>query len=128
MFHVYSYLNGIKNKDHQSRNFRVQYFLASCTYVRRVGTRDGAKDRLGETFHGHNPTQYRKFVTHSNNCSDVTLVYICKDHHCFPITDEKLKLIASKAKQNQGGCNDLLKYMSDLKWTGRQEHFFRLKA
>ena len=41
------------------------------------------------------------------------------------ITDEKLKLIASKA--NQGGCNDLLKYMSDLKWTGRHENFFRLK-
>ena len=81
----------MKNKDHQSRNFRVQHFLASRTYVRRVEKRDGAKDRVGETFHWHNPTQYRKFVTHGNNCSDVTLVYICKDHHCFPITDEKLK-------------------------------------
>ena len=64
-------------------------------------------------------------MTHSNNCSDVTLVYIRKDHHCFPITDEKLKLIASKA--NQGGCNDLWKYKSDLKWTGQHENFFRLK-
>ena len=63
--------------------------------------------------------------THSNNCSDVTLVYICKDHHCFSITDEKLQLIASKA--NQGVCNDLLKYMSDSKWSGRHENIFRLK-
>ena len=85
----------MKNKDHQSRNFRVQHFLASRTYVRRVEKRDGAKDRVGETFHWHNPTQYRKFVTHGNNCSDVTLVYICKDHHCFPITDEKLKHMTS---------------------------------
>ena len=59
--------------------------------------------------------RYRKFITHTNNCSNISLVYIVKDHHCFPITDEKFKLIASKA--NQGGCNDLLKYMSDMKWT-----------
>ena len=63
--------------------------------------------------------------TRSNNFSDVTLVYICKDHRRFPITDEKLKLIASKA--NQGDCNDLLKYMSESKWIGRHENIFRLK-
>ena len=63
--------------------------------------------------------------TRSNNYSDVTLVYICKDHRRFPITDEKLKLIASKA--NQGDCNDLLKYMSESKWIGRHENIFRLK-
>ena len=63
--------------------------------------------------------------TRSKNYSDVTLVYICKDHRRFPITDEKLKLIASKA--NQGDCNDLLKYMSESKWIGRHENIFRLK-
>ena len=50
---------------------------------------------------------YKKFVTYSNNCANVTLVYIVKDHHCYPITDEKLKLIAAKA--NQGGC-DVITY------------------
>ena len=60
-------------------------------------------------------SSYRKFVTYTNKCSNITLVYIVKDHHCFPITDEKQKLLASKA--NQGGCHNLLKYMTDLKWT-----------
>ena len=50
---------------------------------------------------------YRKFVsyTNSNTRTNVTLVYIVKDHHCYPITDEKLKLVASEA--NQGGCDNL---------------------
>ena len=70
--------------------------------------------------------RYRKFITHVNNHTDVSLVYIVKDHHCFPITDEKLKLIASKA--NQGGCKDLLKYMSDIKWTRRHENVMLIKT
>ena len=57
---------------------------------------------------------------------NVTLVYIVKDHHCFPITDEKLKLVASKA--NQGGCNNLLKYMADIKWTRRHENITKIKT
>ena len=69
--------------------------------------------------------RYRKFITHTNNHPDVTLVYIVKDHHCFPITDEKLKLIASKA--NRDGCNDLLKYMSEMKWTRRHENVMIIK-
>ena len=38
--------------------------------------------------------RYRKFITHIaiNTRTNVTLVYIVKDHHCFPITNEKLKL------------------------------------
>lgn len=49
----------------------------------------------------------------------VTLVYYVKDDHCFPITDEKRKYVGSKA--NQGGYKDLLKYMTDLKWSRRHE-------
>ena len=49
-----------------------------------------------------------------------------KDHHCYPITDEKLKFVASKA--NQGGCDDLLKHMSDLKWTRRHENVTKIKS
>ena len=64
--------------------------------------------------------RYRKFIAHSKYCSNISLVYIVKDHHCYPITDEKLKVVASKA--NQGGCDDLLKHMSDLKWTRRLEN------
>ena len=52
-------------------------------------------------------SRYRKFITHSKNRSNISLVYIIKENHCFPITDEKLKIVASKA--NQGGRDDLLK-------------------
>ena len=69
---------------------------------------------------------YKKFVTHSNNCSNVSLVYIVKDHHCFPITDDKLKFIASKA--HHGGAKDLLKHMTDIKWTRRHENVYELQC
>lgn len=65
-------------------------------------------------------SRYRKFIAHNNNCSNVTLVYVVKDNHCFPITDEKLKLLASKA--NQGDCKNLLKHMTDMKWIVYTKH------
>ena len=64
-------------------------------------------------------------MTHSNNHPDIVLVYIVNDHHYFPITDEKLKLLASKA--DRGGVDNLLKHISDLKWSRRHENIFRLK-
>ena len=70
-------------------------------------------------------SRYRKFITHIKQHPDVSLVYIVKDHHCFPITDEKLQMVASKA--NQGGCDDLLKYMTDMKWTRRHENVIQIK-
>ena len=68
---------------------------------------------------------YRKFVTHTNNCSNISLVYIVKDHHCFPITKEDLKKVAAKA--NQGGTSNLLKYMAELKWSRRNENVCKLE-
>ena len=57
------------------------------------------------SIHAYDST-YRKFKTfiNRNTRTDIALVYVVKDHHCFPITDEKLKLIASKA--NQGGADN----------------------
>jgi len=56
-------------------------------------------------------SRYKKFIKHiGTKCRDVSLIYIVKDNHCFPVTNERLKLIASKA--NQGGCNYLLKHMT----------------
>ena len=73
-------------------------------------------------------SRYKKFIKHIGTRAqrDVVLVYIVKDNHCFPITDDRLKLIASKA--NQGGCDYLLKYMTDLKWTRRHENVTKLKS
>ena len=71
--------------------------------------------------------RYRKFITHIGKANRyVSLVYIVKDHHCYPITDEKLKIVASKA--NQGGCKDLLKHMADLSWTRRHENVTKIKS
>ena len=69
---------------------------------------------------------YRKFATYSNGYPDVSLVFIVKDHHCFPITDETLKTVAIKA--NQGGTSNLLKYMAELKWTRRNENVCKLDS
>ena len=69
--------------------------------------------------------RYHKFITHSKHCSNISLVYIVKDHR-YPITDEKLNIVASKA--NQGGCDDLLKHMSDLKWTRRHENVTKIES
>ena len=70
--------------------------------------------------------RYRKFITHSKHCSNISLVYIVKEYHCYPITNEKLKIVASKA--NQGGCDDLLKHMSDLNWTRRHENVTKIES
>ena len=72
-------------------------------------------------------SRYKTFINHiATTCRDVSLVYIVKDNHCFPITNEKLKLIASKG--NQGGCNYLLKHMTDLKWTRRHENVTKIES
>ena len=72
--------------------------------------------------HAYDST-YRKFISHTTPSTNVSLVYIVKDHHCFPITNEKLKLTASKASQSV----HLLKYMSDLKWTRRHVNIYKMK-
>ena len=75
--------------------------------------------------HAYDST-YKKFITHtSNSHTDVTLVYIVKDYHCYPITNEKLKLVATMGK---GGAKDLLKHMTDIKWTRRHDKVYELQS
>ena len=40
--------------------------------------------------------------------TNIMLVYIVKDHHLFPITDEKLKLVAANSRSDS---KDLLNYV-----------------
>ena len=63
----------------------------------------------------------RKFIKHVGQPRDISLAYFIKDNHCYPITDEWLKIIATKA--NQGGADNLWKYMGDIKWSRRHEQF-----
>lgn len=67
--------------------------------------------------------RYKNFLRHTNGHPDIVLVYIVKDHHCHPITNEKLKLIASKANQGK----DLFKHMIDLKWSKSHDKVKKLK-
>ena len=55
-----------------------------------------------ESFHAYDST-YKKFVKHiaTTPRHNVSLVFFIKDNHCYPITDERLKILATKA--NQGG-------------------------
>ena len=49
------------------------------------------------------------------------LVYYIKDHHLYPIQDDRLKHIATKA--NQGGADNLWKYMKDMKWSNKSSNY-----
>ena len=72
------------------------------------------------SIHAYDVT-YRKFKKHLGTSRDISVVYFVKDHQCYPITDEQLKTIATKA--NQGGTDNLWKHMSDMKRARRYEQF-----
>lgn len=70
------------------------------------------------SIHAYDAT-YSKFMKHLGTSRDISLLYFVKEHHYYPITDERLKTIATKA--NQGGIDNLWKHMSDMKWSRRHE-------
>ena len=60
------------------------------------------------SIHAYDST-WRKFMKHiAGTTKDVSLVFYIKDHHLYPIQDDRLKQIATKA--NQGGADNLWKY------------------
>lgn len=77
------------------------------------------------SIHAYDVT-YRKFMKRMVHPCFTSLVYFVKDHHCHPITDERLKIIATKA--NQGGVDNLWKHMRDLKCSRRHEHITLLSS
>ena len=74
------------------------------------------------SIHAYDST-WRKFMKHikSHGHSDVTLVFYIKDHHLYPIQDDRLKQIATKA--NQGGADNLWRYMSEPKWSNKSSNY-----
>ncbi|XP_068684491.1 uncharacterized protein [Montipora foliosa] len=116
---------GFKTYDYKKLKNEIFKYCADPPRMTTKELIDWAKScHSNVSIHAYDST-YRKFKSHTNkhNC-DVSLVYIVKDHHCYPITDEKLKLTAAKA--NQGGCNDLLKYMTEMKWSRKHEFVHKL--
>ena len=53
----------------------------------------------------------------SSISTSICLVFYIKDHHLYPIQDDHLKKIATQA--NQGGADNLWKYMTDMKWPNK---------
>ena len=47
-------------------------------------------------------------------------MYQLKDNHCFPIFGSELKITATRG--NGGRASDLLKYITELKWTRRHDN------
>ena len=81
------------------------------------------------SIHAYDST-WRKFIVFMKHIaslgrSDVTLVFYIKDHHLYPIQDDHLKQIATKA--NQGGADNLWKYMTDMKWSNKSSNYIKEK-
>ena len=74
------------------------------------------------SIHAYDSTR-RKFMKHieSTNHKDICLVFYIKDHHLYPIQDDRLKQIATQA--NQGGADNLWGYMSELKWSNKSSNY-----
>ena len=56
------------------------------------------------SIHAYDAT-YCKFMKHMGNPRDISLFYFLKAHHYYPIRDERLQKIATKA--NQEGADNL---------------------
>ena len=115
---------GFKTYDYKKLKNEIFKYCADPPRMTTKELIDWAKScHTNVSIHAYDST-YRKFKSHTGKHCDVSLVYIVKDHHCYPITDEQLKLTAAKA--NQGGCNDLLKYMTEMKWSRNHEFVHKL--
>ena len=73
------------------------------------------------SIHAYDST-WRKFIKHiASNNQSVCLVFYIKDHHLYPIQDDRLEQIATKA--NQGGADNLWKYMTEMKWSNKSSNY-----
>ena len=73
------------------------------------------------SIHAYDST-WRKFMKHNPLYQHtIASVFYIKDHHQYPIQDNHLKQIATKA--NQGGADNLWRYMSELKWSNKSSNY-----
>ena len=73
------------------------------------------------SIHAYDST-WRKFMKHIASCQPpICLVFYIKDHHLYPIQNDRLKHIATKA--NQGGADNLWRYMTDMKWSNKSSNY-----
>ena len=73
------------------------------------------------SIHAYDST-WRKFMKHiARSKPPIFLIFYVKDHHLYSIQDDRLKHIATKA--NQGGADNLWKYMTDMKWSNKSSNY-----
>ena len=71
------------------------------------------------SIHAYDST-WRKFMKYiASRHPSICLVFYIKDHHLYPIQDDHLKHIATQA--NQGGTDNLWRYMTDMKWSNKSK-------
>ena len=97
------------------------YASASCPMMSTQELIDWAKTcNPNVSIHAYDST-WHKFMKHiAGTTNDVYLVFYIKDHHLYPIQNDRLKYVATQA--NQGGADNLWKYMSELKWSNKSSN------
>lgn len=102
---------GFKSYNYKKLKYEICSYVLNASRVTSEGLVHWVRDCHGHvSLHAFDST-YKKFLTFTNARISISLVYIVKGHHCFPISDYNLKIAATKA--NQGGSSDLLEHMSD---------------
>ena len=102
---------GFQKCTYQKLSDELEEYTASFPMMSTQELIDWAKAcHPNVSIHAYDST-WRKFMKHiaSLGRSDVTLVFYIKDHHLYPIQDDRLKQIATKA--SLGGADNLWRYM-----------------
>ena len=112
---------GFKRYTYQKLKDELSEFASSFPFISTQEVVDWATEcHPNISIHAYDST-YKKFMKHLGVSHDVSLVFFIKDNHCYPITDERFKILATKA--NQGGVDNLWKFMGQMKWSRRHEKF-----
>ena len=115
--------NGFKRYTYQKLKDELSEFATSFPFMSTQEVVDWAREcHPNVSIHAYDST-YKKFMKHitSTPRHDISHVFFIKDNHCYPVTDERLKILATKA--NQGGVDNLRKFMGEMKWSRRHEQF-----
>ena len=112
---------GFKRYNYQKLRDELSEFATSFPFMSTQAVVDWAREcHPNLSIHAYDST-YKKFMKYLGISHDISLVFFIKDNHCYPITDERLKILATKA--NQGGVDNLWKFMGEMKWLRRHEQF-----
>ena len=108
IWHQCQHKNGFKRYTYQKLKDELCEFATSFLFMSTQEVIYWARAfHPNVSIHAYDST-YKKFMKHlaTTPRHDSSLVFFIKDNHCYPITDEGLKKLATKA--NQGGVDNLL--------------------